>query len=150
MFQPVGGMDGIAQGFEREVGDLITYNAKVASLQQDEDGVTVTWEDAAGGGEAQTSTADYCVCTIPFSILSQIDHNLSGDLSNKISSMPYNGSTKWGLEFKRRFWEQDEQIYGGISYTNQAISQISYHSTGYFSDGPGVLLGGYTWRGANS
>ena len=151
MFQPVGGMDGIAKGFEREVGDLITYNAKVVSLQQDESGVTVTWEDATGGGgERRTSTADYCVCTIPFSVLSQIDHNLSAPITNVINSMPYNGSAKWGLEFKRRFWEQDDQIYGGISYTDQAIAQISYPSTGYFSDGPGVLLGGYTWRGPNS
>mgnify|MGYP003119102142 FL=1 len=42
MFQPIGGMDGIAKGFEREVGDLITYNAKVTSLQQDETGVTLS------------------------------------------------------------------------------------------------------------
>lgn len=149
MFQPVGGMDGIAKGFEREVGDLITYNAKVTSMQQDESGVTVTWEDTAGGG-TRTSTADYCVCTIPFSVLGQIDNNLSGDFAAIISSMPYNGSTKVGLEFKRRFWEQDEDIYGGISYTDQAISQISYPSTGYQSDGPAVLLGAYTWRGPNS
>ena len=150
MFQPVGGMDGIAKGFEREVGDLITYNAKVVSLQQDDGGVTVTWEDTAGGGGTQTSTADYCICTIPFSVLGQIDHNLSGGLSSVISDMPYNGSTKVGLEFKRRFWEQDEDIYGGITYTDQAITQISYPSTGYQSDGPGVLLGGYTWRGADT
>ena len=64
--------------------------------------------------------------------------------------MAYNGSVKWGLEFKRRFWEQDEHIYGGISYTDMPIDQISYPSTGYFSDGPGVLLGGYTWRGPES
>jgi len=149
MFQPVGGMDAIAKGFEREVGDLITYNAKVTSLQQDDNGVTVTWEDTAGGG-TKTSTADYCVCTIPFSVLGQIDHNLSSELSNVISSMFYNGSTKVGLEFKRRFWEEDEQIYGGISYTDQAITQISYPSTGYQSDGPAVLLGCYTWRGTDT
>lgn len=149
MFQPVGGMDGVARGFERQVGDLITYNAKVTSLQQDDSGVTVEWEDLANGG-TNISTADYCVCTIPFSILGQIDHNLSGDLSAIISAMPYNGATKVGLEFNRRFWEQDEDIYGGISYTDQAISQISYPSTGFLSDGPAVLLGAYTWRGANT
>ena len=123
MFQPVGGIDGIAIGFGREVGDLITYNAKVTWLQQDESGVTVTREDSAGGG-TWTSTADYRVCTIPFSIPGQIDHNLSGDLAAIVGSMPYNGSTRVGLEFNRRLWEQDEDIYGGISYTDQAISQI--------------------------
>jgi len=65
-------------------------------------------------------------------------------------SIPDNNLTIPGLEFKRRFWEEDEDIYGGISYTDLAIGQISYPSTGYFSDGPAVLLGGYTWRGENS
>ncbi|WP_370738080.1 flavin monoamine oxidase family protein [Palleronia marisminoris] len=149
MFQPVGGMDAIAEGFAREVGDLITYNAKVTSLQQDDSGVTVTWEDTANGGQ-RTSTADWCVCTIPFSVLGQIEHNLSGELSSVIDTMFYNGSVKWGLEFNRRFWEEDEHIYGGISYTDLPITQISYPSNGYLSPGPAVLLGGYTWRGANS
>ncbi len=150
MFQPVGGMDGIAKGFEREVGDLITYNAKVVSLQQDDSGVTVTWQDSANGDVMRTTTADFCVCTIPFSILGQIDHNLSFPLSGVIANMFYNGSTKVGLEFNRRFWEQDEDIYGGITYTDQPITQISYPSSGYQSDGPAVLLGCYTWRGADT
>jgi monoamine oxidase len=50
-----------------------------------------------------------------------------------------------GLQFKRRFWEEDEQIYGGISYTDLPISVIGYPSTGYQSSGKGVLLGGYVW-----
>lgn len=145
MFQPVGGMDMIAQGFEREVGELITYNAKVVSMIQDEDGVTVEYEDLANGGGMVTRTGDYCVCTIPFSILGQIEHNLSGDKTAVIDSMYYAGSVKFGLEFKRRFWEQDEHIYGGISYTDLPIALISYPSHDYLSDGPGVLLGGYAW-----
>ena len=40
-------------------------------------------------------------------------------------------SVKVGLQFKRRFWEEDEQIYGGITYTDLPIRQISYPSTGY-------------------
>lgn len=31
-----------------------------------------------------------------------------------------------------------------------AIAEISYPSTGYQSDGPAVLLGGYTWRGPDT
>ncbi len=46
MFQPVGGMDMIAQAFEREVGNLIRYNAKVTAIDQDDNGVTVRYEDA--------------------------------------------------------------------------------------------------------
>jgi monoamine oxidase len=57
--------------------------------------------------------------------------------------VPYLSSVKIGLEFERRFWEEDEAIYGGISFTDQPITQISYPSHGYFSRGPAVLLGGY-------
>lgn len=148
IFQPVGGMDQIAQAFERETGDLITFGAKVTRIRHEGDTVTATWIPS-GGGEEQAETADYCICTIPFSILGQIDHDFSGRMSGIIDSMYYASSFKCGLEFKRRFWEQDEHIYGGISYTNLPISLISYPSSDYFSDGPGVLLAAYSW-GATS
>ena len=60
-----------------------------------------------------------------------------------IAAVPYASSVKVGLEFKRRFWEEDEQIYGGISFTDQQISVMSYPSHGYFERGPAVMLGGY-------
>jgi monoamine oxidase len=145
MFQPVGGMDMIGQAFERELGRLITYRARVTTIRQDEQGVTVTWESTDSPGTTQTTAAQYCICTIPFSILGQIDHNFSGPVSAAINAMYYEGSVKTGLEMKRRFWEQDEAIFGGISYTDLPISLIAYPSTGFFTDGPAVLLGGYTW-----
>lgn len=143
MFQPRGGMDMIAQAMERDLGELIRYNKKVTSIQQDEDGVTVTFEDGENGTD--TATADYCVCTIPFSILSQIDHNFASPLSGVISTMSYATSVKVGLEFNRRFWEEDEHIFGGITYTDLPISMISYPSNDFFQKKPGVLLGAYSW-----
>jgi len=66
-------------------------------------------------------------------------------VAKAIAACPYAASIKVGLQFKRRFWEEDEQIYGGISYTDLPISNISYPSTGYFGKGKGVLLGAYIW-----
>ena len=149
MFQPVGGMDMIAQAFAREVGDLIRYNSKVVSLQQDENGVHVAYEDTRTG-DTLTAEADWCVCTVPFSILGQMDHNLSPGLTAAINNVYYRGSAKWGLEFKRRFWEEDDRIYGGISYTDLPIEMISYPSGGLFTKGPAVVLGGYTWDDAQA
>ena len=63
-----------------------------------------------------------------------------------IDAVPYAASVKVGLQFKRRFWEEDEPIYGGISYTDLPIRQISYPSTDYNIAGKGVLLGAYIWR----
>ncbi len=145
IFQPVGGMDMIAQAFEREIKDLIRFNAKVTAINQDDNGVTVTYEDTGGQGGTQEAKADWCLCTIPFSILGQIENNLSGEMKGIIDSMYYAGSVKFGLEFNRRFWEEDERIYGGISYTDLPIALISYPSGDYFSTGKGVLLGGYSW-----
>ncbi|WP_173583059.1 flavin monoamine oxidase family protein [Acetobacter musti] len=143
MFQPVGGMDNIGKGFARQIQDLITLNCKVTAIHQDDHGVTVTYDDMAGGGAAKTVQADYCVCTIPLPVLSQLDVQVGAPLKAAIAAVPYGSSVKLGLEFRRRFWEQDDQIYGGISFTSQPISQISYPSSGIFTKGPGVLLGGY-------
>lgn len=66
-------------------------------------------------------------------------------MTTAIGKVPYAASVKVGLQFKRRFWEEDEVIYGGISYTDLPITLISYPSTGYHSPGKGVLLGAYVW-----
>ncbi len=44
-------------------------------------------------------------------------------------------SVKVGLQFKRRFWEEDEAIYGGISYTDLPIRKIGYPSNYGFNGG---------------
>lgn len=143
IFQPVGGMGQVAKGFERAVGHLVRLNSKVTSIQQSEAGVTVAYTDTRTGAKA-TASADYCICTIPLPILAQIDMNVGAELAAAIRAVPYSTSVKVGLEFKRRFWEQDDQIYGGITYTDLPNSQISYPSTNYGSKGPGVLLAAYT------
>ena len=43
-----------------------------------------------------------------------------------IDAVPYASAVKFGLQFSRRFWEEDEHIFGGISYTDLPIRQISY------------------------
>jgi monoamine oxidase len=144
IFQPVGGMDQVAQAIYREVADLVQFNARVTAIDQNDKGVTVTYTDTTGGGTRQAK-ADWCLCTLPLSILSQIDVKVSSAMHAAIEAVPYEASVKVGLQFKRRFWEQDEHIYGGITYTDLPNSTISYPSTGYGSRGKGVLLGAYIW-----
>src|SRR3954451_3163910 len=72
MFQPVGGMDMIGKAFAREVGDLIRYEARVTEIRQDGRGVTVSYVDSKNPNAPQQASADWCVCTIPLSILSQL------------------------------------------------------------------------------
>ena len=144
LFQPVGGMDMIAQAFFREVGDLIRLGAKVTVIRQSGTGVDVEWQDTASGA-VQRSQADWCLCTIPLSVLSQVDVAVGPAMKNAIAAVPYAAATKIGLQFRRRFWEQDEDIYGGISYTDLPISMIGYPASDYLSGGKGVLLGAYAF-----
>src|SRR5215813_1045475 len=150
MFQPVGGMDMIGKAFARELGDCIRYDAKVTRIQQNGSGVTVTFLDAKNPASEEQAVADWCVCTIPLSILSQLQLDVSASVRNAIDAVPYAAAVKVGLQFKRRFWEEDDAIFGGISYTDLPIRQIGYPNTGYNRAGKGVLLGAYLFEGANS
>ena len=145
MFQPVGGMGMIGKAFGRELGDVIRYNCKVTEIRQDESGVTASFVDTLAGGATQTARGDWCVCTIPVSVLSQIPINVGSAMQAGIDKLPYLASAKVGLQMKRRFWEEDEGIYGGITYTDQPSSLIGYPSTDFFKSGKGVLLGAYTF-----
>jgi monoamine oxidase len=145
LFQPVGGMGRVGEAFGRELGTLIHYNAKVTAIQQDPHGVTVSYEDTTKPGSKLTAKADWCLCTIPLPILAQIPMNVGPKLATAIGKVPYASAVKVGLQFKRRFWEEDDHIYGGISYTDLPIMNIGYPSTGYHSSGKGVLLGAYIW-----
>lgn len=145
IFQPTGGMDMIGKAFAREVGDLIRYRAKVTAVKQTDTSVTVTYLDQANGGRIATATADWCLCTIPLTVLSQIDLDVGPAMLQAINAVPYTSSIKIGLQFKRRFWEQDDLIYGGISYTDMPIALIGYPSNGLGDSGKGVLLGGYVF-----
>jgi monoamine oxidase len=149
IFQPVGGMGMIGKAFGRELGNIINYNAKVTDIKQDERGVTVAYQDSKVGGATRIAKADWCVCTIPASILSQIPMTVGAPMKAAIDALYYDSAIKVGLQFKRRFWEQDESIYGGMSFTDLPNALIGYPNTRYFDDGPGVLLGAYTF-GPNS
>jgi monoamine oxidase len=143
IFQPKGGMGMIGKAMGRELGPLIQYNSKVVDIRQDAAGVTVTYVDARTGGPSRTATAQWCVCTIPLPVLGQIPMTVGAPLKAAIDHMAYHPSLKVGLQFKRRFWEEDEQIYGGITYTDMPNIQIAYPMYDYFSRGKGLLLGAY-------
>ena len=143
LFQPAGGMDAIARAMGREVAPVLRLRTKVTAIEQDGSGVTARWQDTASGATGQ-SRADWCVCAIPLSILSQIDLQVSPAMARAIAAVPYAAALKIGLQFRRRFWEEDEAIYGGISYTDLPISMIGYPAAG-FHGAKGVLLGAYSF-----
>ena len=150
MFQPVGGMDAIGprvcqRGWRSDPIRLQSYR-----IEQDDNGVTVTYQDTKAPANTHMARAAWWICTIPLSILSQIPIGTGGRMKAAIDAVPYAPAVKIGLQFKRRFWEEDEAIYGEISYTDLPIQQIAYPNADLNRNGPGVLLGAYVVGGANS
>ena len=142
MFQPVGGMDRFPQGFERALGaGRITFNADVQSVHQSDTGVGIVYTDTRNG-QKREARADFAALCMPLSVLSGVDINLSSDLATAARATTYSDSAKVGLAMKRRFWEEDDQIFGGHLYTNLPLGEFSYPSNDYFSK-KGVLLGLY-------
>lgn len=142
MFQPIGGMDQFAKGFQRAIGGShITFNAEVQSVHQDDTGVKVVYLDTKKGKKTEVG-ADYVVVCMPLSVLSGVDINLSPEMMQAVKAVTYSNSAKVGLAMKRRFWEEDDQIFGGHLYSNLPLGEFSYPSYDYFSQ-KGVLLGLY-------
>ncbi len=142
LFQATGGMDRIAAAFEQRVGAQIRYHAEVSSIRNLERGVKVVYKDKTG---EKTIESDLCICTIPLPVLSNIDHNFSSNASRAIDSVVYMPTGKIGLQFRRRFWEEDEGIYGGITHTNNQLTQVFYPSYDYLN-GKGILIGYYNFN----
>ena len=79
---------------------------------------------------------------LPMPIIAKLDVNLSPETIAAAKAMATSNSAKMGLQMKRRWWEEDEQIFGGHLYSNLPLGEFSYPSTGYFSK-KGVVPGLY-------
>ncbi len=141
MYQPVGGMDQIAHGFEREVGDVITYNAEVQELRQDDNGVSVPYRDTATG-EMRVAKADYAITTLPLGILSKLPTDLSDRCKEAVAAPGKMTVGKLALQMNRRFWEEDDDIYGGASTRGIPGHTVIYPSYGYFGK-KGIMMSAY-------
>ena len=141
MYQPVGGMDQIARGFEREVGEMITFNAEVQELRQDDNGVSVPYRDTASG-EVRIAKADYCITTIPLGILSKLPTDLSDRCKEAVAAPGKMTVGKLALQMNRRFWEEDDDIYGGASTLGIPGHTVIYPSYGYFGR-KGIIMSAY-------
>ena len=140
MFQPVGGMDQIAVGIERNLKRRAVLGAEIRRIRQNPASVDIAYIDTRTG-TARTISADYCVCTIPFPVLAKIDANFSRPVEQAIAGVDYDDSNKIAFDAPR-FWEQD-QIYGGLTFVGGETSLIWYPSWGLHGE-RGMILGCYS------
>jgi monoamine oxidase len=143
MLQPVGGMDRIGQAFGRRLGATITYGAEVRSLRRNGDGVRIVWREARTGRE-RSIEAPLVAVTIPLPVLRTIPADFAPEIRAAIAAVDYVPVVKVAFQAERRFWELDDAIYGGISWTSRDITQVWYPSAGIHQR-KGVLVGAYIW-----
>jgi monoamine oxidase len=148
LFQPVHGMDHIWKGFLKQLPDgMIHYNREVAGIDIDrqKNNVTVRHRRSGSHEHGETITGDWCISTIPMPILARITiEHVSPEYKEAIDKVEFASTCKVGWQTESRFWETKDQMYGGISYTNQNMTQMWYPSYAYFSK-KGILTGAYNY-----
>lgn len=136
MFQPVGGMDAIPRALADAVGrDRIKTSVEVKKITNLADGVEV--EHSAG-----TTRADFCVAALPPHVLARIPGNLDARVVAALRTPTPVSAGKIGLEYRRRWWETDDRIYGGITETDLDLTHIWYPSYGFHGE-RGLVVGYY-------
>lgn len=141
--QIVGGADRLPLAFYEKLKAQVRFGAQVHALDQDANSVTAYYKTAAG---RFTETADAMIVTIPFPVLRHIEtlHPFSNAKQKAIRQLHYDASTKIVLQCRRRFWEEDDGIFGGGTITDLPIRNLYYPDHGR-ETGRGVLLASYTW-----
>lgn len=140
MFQPVGGMDRIPAAFEQRLGSKIRRGIEVREIRKRPNGVRIIHKTRKTGAMGATE-ADYAIVTLPLTVLRQLETDFSPDFKDAIAAPPYDAAVKIGWE-TRRFWETENQIYGGISFVKHDTNLVWYPSGGFQRD-QGILLGCY-------
>jgi monoamine oxidase len=146
MLQPVGGMGRIGEAFGHALRGVITYEAAVTQLRRTETGARVVWKHAGSGAEHRID-APFVVVTIPFPALQDVDADFAPTTRAAMASVDYVPAGKVAFQASRRFWELDQQIYGGISWTSRDATQVWYPSGG-LQHAKGILVGAYIWSEA--
>jgi monoamine oxidase len=144
MFQPVGGMDRIPAAFADKLGPVVRLNSEVTAIRRRNAGVTIAYTEKPSG-KAAVIDADYCIVTIPLKVLEKIDSDFAATHRTAMKDIEYGNAIKIAWQ-SRRFWEIDDNIYGGISWVKAPTALVWYPSDRLFSQ-KGILLGGYITRG---
>jgi monoamine oxidase len=143
MVQIEGGMDRLPNAFLPELRRHIRFGARLTALAQSADGVTAHYTTAAGRFQA---SGDYALLTVPFPVLRHVEilQPFTRGKQRAIRQLHYDASAKIWFQCRRRFWEEDEGIFGGGTATDLPIRVVYYPDHGR-ETGRGVILASYTW-----
>jgi monoamine oxidase len=142
MMRPIGGMMKISEAIARTLGNKIWYGVEVTRLRRKTGGGSrIEWKNLKTG-EHSAIDADYVFVTIQPGLLVDLDTDFTPNVKQALAAPQSSPLAKVAFQADRRFWEIDEQIYGGISWTDHPITQIWYPSQGIHAK-KGVIVGAY-------
>ena len=112
-----GGSDLLPRAFAEKLGPKILYGSAVVKIEQDAHQARVVF---LKDNRQQTLAADKVVCTIPFSVLRNVDMpGLSTRKKEIINDTHYDAVSRVYLQTRNRFWEQDG--LNGFAFTSGAV-----------------------------
>jgi monoamine oxidase len=143
LYQIEGGTDRLPYALYEKLHAYVRFGAELTALDQDENSVTAHYKTSAG---RFTEHGDYMILTMPFAPLRHIEilKPFSRGKQKAIRELHYDASAKIFMQCRRRFWEEDEGIFGGGTVTDLGIRNMYYPDHGR-ETGRGVLLASYTW-----
>ena len=139
MCQIAGGADQLPCAFLPALGHRIRYGARMVAIDQTPDEVIIHYQTRVGRFEAR---GDYAILTVPFPVLRHVEvlKPFSRAKQRAIRQLHYDASAKIFFQTRRRFWEEDDGIYGGGTVTDLAIRNLYYTDYGMISTCPTLIL----------
>jgi len=143
MVEIEGGTDRLPHAFLPELKDNIRFGAKMIAMDQSPEEVTIHYQTKAG---KFAETGDYAIITVPFPVLRHVEvlKPFTRSKQRAIRQLHYDASAKILFQCKRRFWEEDDGIFGGGTLTDLPIRNLYYPDHGR-ETGRGIILASYTW-----
>jgi monoamine oxidase len=104
-------------------------------------------------GQLRRVEGDVVLCTLPFPVVARLglDRAFSGPKQRAVRELSYDSATKVLALTGRRFWETDDGIYGGGTYTDLPTGTTWYPADNAtardpaVSARPAVMLASYSW-----
>jgi monoamine oxidase len=136
MLQPVGGMDAIAKALHAQLKPQVRLNSPVAAIRRI--GSRVRIEHGPG---KRATAADFAIVTLPAHLLERIPSDFSPAKKAALKGINYLPSVKVAFEAPR-FWETDNDLFGGLAWTDRLNENIIYPSDNFMSP-KGILVAAY-------
>jgi monoamine oxidase len=115
------GTEQLPRALAASLSSKIRYGSAVVGIEHDGRGVRATF--AQEGGH-ETINADHLICTLPFSVLKQVEVSpmFSPEKRRAIIELPYTSASRVYLQSRREFWTKEG--LGISAYTDLPVMAI--------------------------